>query len=209
MNCRRAQSDIALWAGDDLDEAGLLSLRRHLEACPECRCYMQEMQLLMRLIDECPLREEGDEASKEAVEDSLWPSLSTRLVTLSSRRSDHFNGWIPAVSVAAVCLAMTFSACTSVESKQAAFLEAAQDQASQEDIRRQWGEPTNSRSLDGGQSLWTYEKRGQQSGNRYAAPGIWCEQYALTFDERGILRHWTKQSYFHGGELMPRQCIPQ
>lgn len=110
MNCRRAQSDIALWAGDDLDEAGLLSLKRHLEACPECRCYMQEMHLLMRLIDECPLREEGDNASKQAVEDSLWPALSTRLVTLSARRSDHFNGWIPAVSVAAVCLAMVLIA---------------------------------------------------------------------------------------------------
>jgi len=71
---------------------------------------MQEMHLLMRLIDECPLREEGDNASKEAVEDSLWPSLSTRLVTLSARRSDHFNGWIPAVSVAAVCLAMVLIA---------------------------------------------------------------------------------------------------
>jgi hypothetical protein len=109
---------------------------------------------------------------------------------------------------AAVGLAMTLSACASVESKQAAFLETGQDQASQEDIRLQWGDPTNSRSLDGGQSLWTYEKREQQSGNRYAAPGIWCTQYALTFDERGILRHWTKQSYFHGGELMPRQCVP-
>jgi hypothetical protein len=110
MNCRRAQSDIALWAGDDLDEAGLLSLRRHLDDCPECRCYMEEMQLLMRLVEECPLREEGDEASKRAVEDSLWPTLSTRLVSLSSPRSDRFNGWIPAVTVAAVCLAMVLIA---------------------------------------------------------------------------------------------------
>lgn len=64
----------------------------------------------MRLVDECPLRDEGDEASKRAVEESLWPSLSTRLVTLSSPRSDRFNGWIPAVTVAAVCLAMVLIA---------------------------------------------------------------------------------------------------
>jgi hypothetical protein len=71
---------------------------------------MQEMQLLFRLVEECPLREDGDEASKRAVEDSLWPSLSTRLVALSPPRSDRFNGWIPAVTVAAVCLAMVLIA---------------------------------------------------------------------------------------------------
>jgi hypothetical protein len=71
---------------------------------------MREMHLLMRLVEECPLREEGDNASKEAVEESLWPSLATRLVTLSSPRCDHFNGWIPAVTVAAVCLAMVLIA---------------------------------------------------------------------------------------------------
>ena len=110
--------------------------------------------------------------------------------------------------LAAACLATAVSACTSFEGQQAAFLKEAQGQASQEEIRRQWGEPTSSRLLDSGQSLWIYEKREQQSGNRYAAPGIWCEEFALTFDERGTLRHWTRRSYFHGGELMPRQCIP-
>lgn len=110
MNCRRAQSDIALWAGDDLDEAGLMGLKRHLAACPECRCYMQEMRLLMRLVEECPLRDEGDDASKCVVEGSLWPSLSTRLVTWPASRGDRFNGWIPAVTVAAVCLAMVLIA---------------------------------------------------------------------------------------------------
>jgi outer membrane protein assembly factor BamE (lipoprotein component of BamABCDE complex) len=107
-----------------------------------------------------------------------------------------------------VCLATALAACASFESKQAAFLDAAQGRASHEDIRLRLGEPTNRRSLDGGQSLWIYEKREQQSGSRYAAPGMWCKEYALTFDERGILQHWTRRSYFHGGELMPRQCIP-
>jgi hypothetical protein len=108
-----------------------------------------------------------------------------------------------------VCLAATAPACVSPESKEAASLTAAQGQASQEEIRRQWGEPTTTRSLEGGQSLWTYEKREQQSGSRYAAPGMWCNEYALTFDVRGILRHWTHRSYFHGGELMPKKCIPE
>jgi hypothetical protein len=71
---------------------------------------MSEMQRHMRLVDECPLREEGDEASQRAVEDSLWPSLCAKLTTLSSPRCDRFNGWIPAVTVAAVCLAMVLIA---------------------------------------------------------------------------------------------------
>ncbi len=110
MNCRRAQSDIALWAGDDLDEAGLRDLRIHLEACPECRKYLEQMQALLQLVDNCPLRDEADEASLAAVEDSLWPSLSTQLVSLPAPRHDRFNGWIPAVAVAAVCFAMVLVA---------------------------------------------------------------------------------------------------
>lgn len=106
MNCRRAQTDIALWAGNDLDETDRLSLQRHLEACPDCREYQAQMQALMRLVDECPLKEQADEASKSAVSDSLWPSLSSHLVSLPFRNCDRFNGWIPAVAVAAVCLAM-------------------------------------------------------------------------------------------------------
>ena len=107
-----------------------------------------------------------------------------------------------------VCLAAMMPACLSPQSKEAVTLEAAQGQASQEEIRRQLGEPTTTRSLEGGRSFWTYEKREQQSGSRYSAPGMWCSEYALTFDEQGILRHWTQRTYFHGGELMPKECIP-
>lgn len=108
----------------------------------------------------------------------------------------------------AVCLAMALFACALVESQEAASLREAQGQASHEQIRRQWGEPTTTRSLDNGESLWIYEKREQQPGNRITAPGMWCDEYALTFDEQGVLRRWTHRSYFHGGELMPKECIP-
>ena len=27
----------------------------------------------------------------------------------------------------------------------------------------------------------------QQSGNRFTAPGVWCEQYLLTFDDKAVL----------------------
>jgi hypothetical protein len=114
-----------------------------------------------------------------------------------------FRGLASACTVAVLC------ACTGLESKEAAWFRQAEGQATQEEVRRQWGEPTTSRLLETGESLWTYEKREQQAGNRYAAPGMWCNQYTLTFDGHGVLRHWTHRSYFHGGELMPRECIPQ
>ena len=107
-----------------------------------------------------------------------------------------------------VCLAMTLSACGLFKNKEAASLDEAQGQASYEQIRLQWGDPTAVRSLDSGESLWIYEKRELQPGNRMTASGVWCDEYALTFDERGVLRRWTHRSYFHGGELMPVECIP-
>ncbi len=110
MNCRRAQSEIALWAGDDLDETNHLGLQHHLESCPECRAYLAEMQDLLRLVDDCPLRDEADAASQQAVENSLWPSLSTRLAKLPAPQTDRFNGWVPALAVAAVCLVMVLVA---------------------------------------------------------------------------------------------------
>jgi len=106
MNCRRAQTDIALWAGNDLSEIDCQSLQRHLEVCPKCRDYKAHMQAIMQVVDECPLRDEADEASKSAVAEGLWPSLASRLVSLPTPRNDRFNGWIPAIAVAAVCLAM-------------------------------------------------------------------------------------------------------
>jgi hypothetical protein len=114
----------------------------------------------------------------------------------------------PFHALTAVCLTMALSACALFESKEAAALREAQGQASHEEIRRQWGEPTTVRSLDSGESIWIYQKRDQQPGNRMTAPGTWCDEYALTFDEQGILRSWTHRSVFHGGDAMPGECIP-
>lgn len=34
-------------------------------------------------------------------------------------------------------------------------------------------------------------------------PGFWCYDCRLTFDASGVLRRWTYQSFFPGGELRP------
>lgn len=108
MNCKRAQSDIALWAGNDLDESDLSELRIHLQVCPGCRVYLEDMRALLRLMEECPLRDEADGTSQRG--ESLWPMLASRLVSIPAPRTDRFNGWVPAVAVAAVCLAMVLVA---------------------------------------------------------------------------------------------------
>jgi hypothetical protein len=102
------------------------------------------------------------------------------------------------------CL-LALSACTS-GTNETAYLRAAQDRVTQDEIRQRWGEPKKVAS-EGGSTVWAYEKREQQAGNRYTAPGMWCEEYVLKFDREGILRRWSHRSQFHGGELMPRECI--
>jgi outer membrane protein assembly factor BamE (lipoprotein component of BamABCDE complex) len=107
-----------------------------------------------------------------------------------------------------VIAGLVLSACGSLKSKEASYLDSVRGQATQAEVRQQLGEPTSTRSSETGGSVWIYERREQQPGNRYTAPGMWCEQYILTFDQQSVLRDWTRREHFHGGELMPRECVP-
>ena len=107
-----------------------------------------------------------------------------------------------------VSLAMWWAGCAVFEAKEATYLRSAQDRATQEEIRQQLGPPAISASDREGQSVWVYQVRGQQPGNRMSPTGSWCDEYVLTFDGRRVLRRWTHRSYFHGGELMPTYCVP-
>ena len=40
-------------------------------------------------------------------------------------------------------------------------------------------------------------------------PGVQEEaELILTFDDKAVLQKWRQVSHFHGGELMPQECIP-
>lgn len=110
------------------------------------------------------------------------------------------------IRIAIVFCVVALPGCTS-GTNETRYLRQAQDRVTQDEIRERWGESKNVRPVDTGGSVWVYEKREQQAGNRYTAPGIWCDEYVLTFDQDRILRHWTHRSEFHGGELMPKECI--
>lgn len=107
-------------------------------------------------------------------------------------------------------LAMSFvsAACSHFQTKEAAYLDSVKGRGTQAEVRQELGPPKAIRKAEGGETIWVYELMEQQSGNRFTAPGVWCEQYLVTFDDKAIFQRWKQVTHFHGGELMPTECIP-
>lgn len=61
-------------------------------------------------------------------------------------------------------------------------------------------------SVPTGEALWRYDVLEEQPTQRGPPTGLWCDDYRLTSDAGGVLRHWTHRSFFHGGELRPEHC---
>jgi predicted anti-sigma-YlaC factor YlaD len=100
MNCKRAQAQIALSVGGDLDDTAERELQGHLESCSCCKRHSEQMNRTWTL-----LSERDDEPADP--HDSVWPDLQVRLPNrreLLSRA--RFNGGVVALCVAAVMLAM-------------------------------------------------------------------------------------------------------
>jgi hypothetical protein len=107
-----------------------------------------------------------------------------------------------------LAVAALVSACALVQAKETRYLHDAQDRADQKEVTRVLGRPVLATTDSMGRAVWVYQLREQDPGNRWTSSGLWCDEYVLTFDEGGILRHWTHKSHFHGGELMPAYCVP-
>jgi anti-sigma factor RsiW len=100
MNCKRAQAQIALAVGGDLDDAAERELHKHLDGCVECHRHWRQMNdtwaLLLDREDELP-----------DPHDSVWPDLQVKLPSRRALMSRaRFNGWTVALAMAAICLAM-------------------------------------------------------------------------------------------------------
>jgi outer membrane protein assembly factor BamE (lipoprotein component of BamABCDE complex) len=106
-------------------------------------------------------------------------------------------------------VALLASACALFIAKESLYLSSAQNHATQEDVRRELGSPHLVATSHAGDPVWVYQVLQEEPGaqNRWGAPGTWCDEYVLTFDRQGILRHWTHKSEGHGGELMPGYCV--
>lgn len=105
-------------------------------------------------------------------------------------------------------LSIGIAACSQFQNREATYLDSVKGRATQTEVRQELGAPKAVRTSEDGETQWIYELREQQSGNRYTSPGIWCEEYLLTFDDKAVLQKWKQLSHFHGGELMPTECIP-
>ncbi len=111
-------------------------------------------------------------------------------------------------SIGILAISIWATACSHFQNKEAAYLDSVKGRGTQAEVRQELGAPKAVRQAQGGETIWVYELLEQQSGNRFTAPGIWCEQYLLTFDDKTVLLRWRQLTHFHGGELMPTECIP-
>lgn len=101
MRCLEARSAIPLWVGGDVNPAEAEALMRHLRGCGACNELAQRMAAGLQALHE---------ACTEAIEEqpSVWPRVARALEALDARRKSagRFNGWVPALAVAACLLAM-------------------------------------------------------------------------------------------------------
>ena len=114
----------------------------------------------------------------------------------------------PRIAIPLLGLFTMLLGCALFIPKETRYLESAQGRATQEEVKQELGPPALMRSNQAGESIWVYRVREQEPGNRWTSPGLWCDEYVLTFDHQAVLRSWTHRSHFHGGELMPTYCVP-
>jgi hypothetical protein len=114
---------------------------------------------------------------------------------------------IPFRTLLEVGFSLLLVGCALFVPKEISYLRSAQDRATQDDVKRELGSPSLTGAARAGESVWVYQVREEQSGSRMTAPGLWCDEYVLVFDGRGVLRSWTHESEFHGGERMPTYCV--
>lgn len=99
----RTKQRIALLAGDDLDDEEVAEVRRLIIACPDCRQHWVRVQGCLDVLD----RGGALESEEVLKEPGLWPAISSRLrPSAASSHRRKFNGWVPALSMAAACIAM-------------------------------------------------------------------------------------------------------
>lgn len=83
------------------------------------------------------------------------------------------------------------------QTKEAAYLDSVK------------GRGTVTRQAKGGETVWVYEFREQQSGNRFTALGMWCDEYLSPSTTRRYFSVGSNcRTSMHGGELRPQECIP-
>jgi hypothetical protein len=89
------------------------------------------------------------------------------------------------------------------------YLKSAQDRATQQEIRDRLGPPLWIVPRSAGETTWVYQMTQREKGgnNILDIVGYWCDEYVLTFDQSGVLRHWENKSQKHRDPPSPANCV--
>src|SRR5262245_9795390 len=103
LSCRKARRSLALWAGNDLDEAGQAAMQRHLAVCPGCRQAWQDLQTWRQALEQA--RPAASERTTGAA--SIWPAVEWHIRAINDRPSPaDWRDWLPAGALAAACVTL-------------------------------------------------------------------------------------------------------
>jgi hypothetical protein len=97
-----------------------------------------------------------------------------------------------------VSLTLTAGGCVLFLAKETVYLLSANNRATQHEVQQHLGQPFMATSTKAGEAVWIYHIREfVQGGNSIwdMTGDWWCDEYTLTFDAQGILRHWTHTSH--------------
>jgi hypothetical protein len=100
--CRKTRLQLALWAGNDLDERDVAAMERHLAICPHCREVGEELRQSQQLLE--TVRPAESTVGHELP--SVWVGVSRHIRLMDERRDPRsWRDWLPTCALAAACIA--------------------------------------------------------------------------------------------------------
>lgn len=111
MTCRDVQSDLALFAGGDLeDRTRVRDLRQHVAGCPVCKARYQSLKSTLKTLGNVGPAE-GLASATWVGQASLWPGIRRELarppVPFSAARAlGQLRHWTPFAAMTAACVLM-------------------------------------------------------------------------------------------------------
>lgn len=94
----RTKRQIALLAGGDLEVEELDEALHLIKTCSHCQEHWRHVRGSLDLLDRFGTPELGQS-------EELWPAVETRLrASRAASNPRKFNGWVPALSMAAACI---------------------------------------------------------------------------------------------------------
>ena len=108
-----------------------------------------------------------------------------------------------------ISLAVLEAGCGLFLDQEMIYLQSAQDRETQQAVRDRLGPPLWIVPRSAGETTWVYQMTQREKGgnNILDIVGFWCDEYVLTFDQQGVLRHWEHKSQKHRDPPSPTNCV--